>query len=136
MNNGEQYEAGLAAFHRGLANIDIHRKLERIDLPDFQEAWKLLFPLAEDGVAAAQTLVACMYDLGLGTEPSAQRAAQWYELAANQGDAAAANNLCTLHQGGRLGRPPNEKEVRRWWKRTTELGFYERAPYPGDDVPI
>jgi TPR repeat protein len=129
-------ERGIEAFHRGLGSIDIHGKLERVDSPDFDEAWKLLLPLAEEGLAEAQTLVACMYDLGLGTEPSAQKAARWYELAADQGDGGAANNLCTLHQAGRLGKRVDERKVRRWWKRTTELGFNTRAPYPGDDAPI
>jgi TPR repeat protein len=136
MSESQQYERGLEAFRRGQTRIGIRGKLERVDSPEFDEAWKLLLPLAESGFAQAQTLVACMYDLGLGTEPSAPEAARWYELAADQGDGGAASNLCTLHQTGRFGVPFDEREVRRWWKRATELGFNTRAPYPGDDAPI
>ncbi len=132
----DHYERGLAAFQRGQRVVGIQRRLERVDCADFDHAWRLLLPLAQGGISKAQTLVACMYDLGLGIEPSAQEAERWYKLAAEQGDGLAASNLCTLHQTGRLGLPPDEIEVRRWWKRATELGFDVRAPYPGDDAPI
>src|SRR6185295_9645699 len=136
MNVTWQYIRGAVAFRRGSTGAKMSGRLERIDSPQFAKAWALLLPLAEGGLAQAQTLVACMYDLGFGIEPSATEAARWYELAANQGDGGAASNLCTLHQTGRLGRPADEKAVRRWWKRATELGFNIRAPYPGDDAPI
>ena len=132
----DEIRRGLSAFKRGQVSIGLRRNLERIDSADFDEAWQLLLPLAEGGLTEAQTLVACMYDLGLGTEPSAREAERWYRLAADHGDGLAASNLCTLHQTGRLGTPPDEKEVRRWWKRATELGFDARAPYPGDDGAI
>jgi TPR repeat protein len=135
MDSSSDYERGLEAFHRGTASISKSRKLERVDSAHFVEAWELLLPLAQAGLAEAQTLIGCMYDLGLGTEPSASEAAWWYERAAAQGDGGAASNLCSLHQTGRFG-DPDEREIRRWWKRATELGFNTRAPYPGDDAPI
>lgn len=67
-------------------------------------------PLARGGNADAQYLVGLLYDEG-GTDLAIDRAeaARWYRLAAEQGHAAASNNLGLLHyRGDGVARDPEE----------------------------
>src|SRR5690606_29500879 len=52
-------------------------------------ALNLALPRANDGNAAAQTLVAEIYARGLGVPRDSKKAAEWYRKAAEQGVAAA-----------------------------------------------
>src|SRR5690606_20276350 len=52
----------------------------------FLTALELALPRAEEGDAAAQTLIAELYAKGLGVSQNDQRAAGWYQLASNNGD--------------------------------------------------
>jgi TPR repeat protein len=107
---------------------------QRIDLLKFAHAFKTLLPLSEAGVSQAQECIASMYELGCSVDPNGIEAVRWYERAAAQGSGLAANNLCTLYAVGSAGVPADREKERDWWKRTEELGFPHRAPYPRDDV--
>ena len=52
-------------------------------------ALELALPRAEQGDAAAQTLIAELYAKGLGVAQNDQRAAGWYQLASNGGERLA-----------------------------------------------
>ncbi|MDJ0613624.1 MAG: tetratricopeptide repeat protein [Rhizobiaceae bacterium] len=52
-------------------------------------AFKLALPRAEAGDAAAQTLIAELYDLGRGIGKDAKKAAEWYSVAAASGNREA-----------------------------------------------
>ncbi len=52
-------------------------------------AFNLALTRAEAGDAAAQTLIAEMFDLGRGVRKDTKTAAQWYEVAANSGNREA-----------------------------------------------
>lgn len=52
-------------------------------------AFRLALPRAEAGDAAAQTLIAELYDLGQGIARDTKRAAEWYEVAAKSGNREA-----------------------------------------------
>jgi TPR repeat protein len=71
-----------------------------MDREDYQTAYKLLYPLAEQGDAAAQDCVAAMYCEGLGIEKDEALAASWYEKAAEQGYAQAQNALGAMYVNG------------------------------------
>ncbi len=58
---------------------------------DYQTAYKLLYPLAEQGDATAQDSIGSMYCEGLGVEKDEAQAATWFEKAADQGYAKAEN---------------------------------------------
>jgi len=106
---------------------------QRIDLPEFTAAWKALLPLAEAGVREAQECIASMYDWGFGVDPNGIEAVCWYERAAAQGSGLAANNLCTLYAVGSVGVPTDREKEQYWWRRTNELGFSHRRPYPANE---
>jgi TPR repeat protein len=72
-----QSSKGLKAFHTG----------------DYQSAYKHLLPLAQQGEAEAQCIIANIYQLGLGKEINLPLAIHWYEASANQGYGVASNNL-------------------------------------------
>ncbi|QDQ29170.1 sel1 repeat family protein [Chitinimonas arctica] len=60
--------------------------------------------LAESGHAAAQNKLGAMYQLGQEVAQDHLQALAWYRKSAQQGNADAQTNLCTLYLGG-LGVP-------------------------------
>jgi len=52
-------------------------------------AFQIALPLAEKGDAAAQTLIAEIYEQGLGVAQDTKEAAKWYEIAAKSGNREA-----------------------------------------------
>jgi uncharacterized protein len=70
-------ESGYAAYRRG----------------DYQTAWHILRPLAENGDARAQFNVGVMYSEGQGVPQDHAEAGKWYRLSAGQGYAQAQYNL-------------------------------------------
>ena len=70
------------------------------DRKDYETAYKLIAPLAEQGHAKAQFNVGVMYGKGQGVPQDYQEAAKWYRLSAEQGDASAQHNLGVMYQKG------------------------------------
>ena len=59
----------------------------------YKLAYKLWFPLAENGYANAQATIGWMYHTGKGVKQSYKQAYYWYIRAAKQGHAIAQNNI-------------------------------------------
>jgi len=78
------YEYGLAAYQAR----------------DYQKAFRLLKPLAEQGHATAQSNPGMMYDKGDGVPQDAAKALFWLTRAAEQGDAAGQYDLGSLYEYG------------------------------------
>lgn len=70
------------------------------DRADFNSALSVWQPLAERGDPQAQTYVGEIYENGLGTRESYEKAAYWYQRAVDQGFARAKINLGYLHESG------------------------------------
>ena len=83
------------------AFIDAVESLER---EDYETAYKLFLPLAEQGDADAQFNLGVMYDEGDGVPQDYKEAFKWYRLAAEQGDAFAQFELGVMYDE-RLGVP-------------------------------
>lgn len=64
----------------------------------FDEAVRILLPLAEQGDVEAQKLVARLYFAGQGVEKSKERYQYWLERAAGQGDRQSKAKLKRLRQ--------------------------------------
>ena len=60
---------------------------------DYQKAFRLWKPLAEQGDVRAQSNLGLMYDLGKGVPEDDAKALYWYRKAAEQGNAPAQHNL-------------------------------------------
>src|SRR6266852_2147310 len=78
------FEDGVAAYKRG----------------DYATALRLWRPLAEQGAADAQFVLAAMYDKGQGVRQDYTEAVKWYRKAAEQGDDTAQFNLGGMYEKG------------------------------------
>lgn len=65
----------------------------------FEEAAKLLLPLAEQGEVEAQKFMARLYFSGNGVEKNLERYRYWLERAAAQGDRQSKAKLKRLKKG-------------------------------------
>jgi uncharacterized protein len=80
---------------------------------DYVTAAVILGPLAERGVAKAQTHLGFMYAHGRGVPQSYVEAARWYCRAATQDEATAQYMLGLLYDKGQ-GVPENRVEAHKW----------------------
>ena len=81
----QQFQQGLEATKRG----------------DYQTAFKLWLPLAEQGNASTQFNLGLMYNKGQGVKQDDVEAVKWYRKAAEQGEAKAQFALGLMYEGGR-----------------------------------
>ena len=81
----EDLDAGLNAFNAG----------------EYETAYEIWQPIAEQGVAVAQYSLGVMYYDGLGVAQDYAEAVQWYRAAAEQGNAGAQFNLGLMYLQGR-----------------------------------
>jgi hypothetical protein len=91
-------EDGLAAYERG----------------DYETAYGLFSPLAEQGDVAAQFQLAVLFENGLGVAQDYAEAARWYMKAAEQGDVAAQYNVALLYEKG-TGLSLDLEKARYWY---------------------
>ena len=103
---GGQYEDAKAAFIRG----------------DYEEAYRLIKPLAEQGDADAQWNLGSMYALGQGVPQDYTKAVKWFRKAAEHGNAEAQSNLGFMYKIGR-GVPQDDTEAVKWYRKAAEQGL-------------
>jgi hypothetical protein len=90
---------------------------------DYGTARALAEPLAKDGDAESQYVMAILYDDGLGgLSKDSYRAFDWYQKSASQGFAKAQFNLALMFDQGE-GTPPDKTEAFKWYCRAAEKGF-------------
>ena len=92
---------------------------------NYPMALKILKPLAEQGNAEAQCVVANIYHLGLGVSKNGSEAIKWYIKSAQQGYPVASNNLAGIYLIGDCGVPPDRQEAAKWYQLSKEQGFLE-----------
>ena len=80
---------------------------------DYQKAFQLFEPLAEQGDVRAQTLLGVMYFKGKGVPEDYAKAAHWYTKAAKQGDVGAQFALSGKYYNGE-GVPENYVHAYAW----------------------
>lgn len=90
---------------------------------DYLKAFGILYPIAEQGDAEAQCIIANIYHLGLGIEKNGTEAIKWYLKSARQGYAIASNNLAGIFLVGDCGVTVNQIEAARWYQLSREQGF-------------
>ena len=81
-----------------------------------------LRPWVEKGKAWAQFMLGCHYDNSEGVEQSYQRAAELYELAANQGEFHAQYNLGNMYHEGR-GVDQNYERAAEYYEAAARQGY-------------
>jgi TPR repeat protein len=82
---------------------------------DYATALRLIRPLADQGLALAQTVLGVMYEEGRGVLQNYAEAMKWYRLSADQGYAVAQSNLGLLYTEGH-GVPQNYAEAVKWFR--------------------
>ncbi|HHF6298605.1 TPA: tetratricopeptide repeat protein [Haemophilus influenzae] len=101
----QQFQQGLTAYEQS----------------DYQTAFKLWLPMAEQGYAQAQGGLGMMYERGLGVKQDDFKAVKWYRKAAEQGHANAQANLGSAYSAGR-GVRQDYIEAVEWFKKAAENG--------------
>jgi TPR repeat protein len=97
--------------------------LAAFEAKNYTQAFDWLKPLAEQGDAEAQCLIANMYHLGLGLDGDISEAIQWYQRSAEQGYGVASNNLAGIFKTGEHGDAPDSVEAKKWFQKAREQGF-------------
>ena len=82
------------------------------DREDYETAYKLLLPLAEQGHVDGQRNLGVLYYLGQGVPQDYKEAKKWWELAAEQEDGFSQYSLGLMHF----------KEAKKWWELAAEQG--------------
>ena len=77
-----------SASHIAFAD-DLQDVLSSYKAGEYNNAHKLLSPLAEEGDALAQLFFGVMHEQGQGVPQDYREAAKWYQLSAEQGHACA-----------------------------------------------
>ena len=101
----QQFQQGLTAYEQS----------------DYQTAFKLWLPMAEQGDANVQFNLGVMYEDGLGVKQDDFEAVKWYRKAAEQGYADAQANLGSAYSAGR-GVRQDYIEAVKWFKKAAENG--------------
>ena len=86
----------LASLHAG----QLEKGTAAMKKGDYKSAYQLLYPLAEEGNAAAQDCIGTMLNEGLGVSKDELLAAGWYEKSADQGYARAQHALGIMYVNG------------------------------------
>lgn len=104
-------------------NLDLKAALDAINQANYDEAFRLLLPLAEKNIARAQANLGTLYQTGLGVQRDLLEAIKWLERAAQQGQGSAAHNLGTIYLTGSPEVPVDQAESKKWYRKARELGF-------------
>lgn len=102
---------------------DLEKGLAAFYSQDYTTALSLLKPLADEGNAEAQCVIANMHHLGLGVERNILEAIKWYMKSSKLGYAIASNNLAGIYLSGDEGIRANPIEANKWFQKSREQGF-------------
>jgi TPR repeat protein len=91
------------------------------DKGDYETAFSLWLPLAENGDAEAQNYLGIIYYLGLGTSRDYKKALEWYESAAKAGHADAQRNFADMINFGR-GVQKDNYQAYKWYFAASQQG--------------
>ncbi len=81
---------------------------------EYETAYRLFSPLAEQGHVVAQFNLGVLFEYGLGVAQDYAEAARWYMKAAERGDEQAQYNVAVLYEKG-TGLPLDLQSARYWY---------------------
>jgi TPR repeat protein len=90
---------------------------------DYERAYEILKPLADQGNSDAQVTLGLMYDYGHGVERDPARAIEWYTRAAEQGIPLIQHDLGVKYFQGQEGIPQDYLEAAKWWEQAANAGL-------------
>jgi len=100
---------------------DLQDATDAYERKDYETAYKLVLPLAEQGHAKAQHNLGTLYNSGKGVPQDYKEAFKWWKLAAEQGDADAQDSMGWMYDEGK-GVPQDYKEAVKWFRLSAEQG--------------
>jgi len=101
---------------------DFDKGLEAYKSGDFKTALAEWTPLAEQGVANAQSNIGQMYKSGLGVLASGTKAVKWLTLAAEQGNIKAQSVLGDVYREGNSDVVKNYTASKNWYEKAAQRG--------------
>ena len=104
----QQFQQGLTAYKQS----------------DYQTAFKLWLPLAEQGDASTQFNLGVMYAKGRGVKQDDVEAVKWYRQAAEQGLALAQYNLGLKYAKGQ-GVRQDKGQAKEWFGKACDNGYQD-----------
>ena len=111
----QQFQQGLTAYEQS----------------NYQTAFKLWLPLAEQGDANVQFNLGVMYAEGQGVKQDDFEAVKWYRKAAEQGDADAQAILGFSYLLGQSGVQVNKSLAKEWFGKACDNGDQGGCKYYG-----
>ncbi len=99
---------------------------------DFETAYKLWSPLAEQGEPDAQNYLGIHYYLGLGVDRDFKQAYEWFERAAKTGHPDAQSNYGDMNNYGH-GVPKDNYKAFIWYFAASQQG-HEKAKIKIDAI--
>ncbi|WP_431204246.1 tetratricopeptide repeat protein [Bradyrhizobium betae] len=106
--------AGLVLINAATANAQsVRQGVSALQRHDYVTASRIFIPLAERGIAPAQTYLGFLFETGRGVPQNYTEAAMWYRRAAEQGDSRAQYSLGLLYDRGQ-GVPQDIVEASKW----------------------
>ena len=111
----QQFQQGLTAYEQS----------------NYQTAFKLWLPLAEQGDANVQFNLGVMYAEGQGVKQDDFEAVKWYRKAAEQGDADAQAILGFSYLLGQSGVQVNKSLAKEWFGKACDNGDQNGCEYYG-----
>jgi len=88
----------------------------------YEVAYSIWQPLANQGYAKAQATMGWIYQTGKGVKKNPRTAFEWYRKAARQQHVIAQNNLGVAYEQG-LGIRKNAKKAAKWYRDSAEWGY-------------
>ena len=100
---------------------DFEHAVAAYNAGNYEKAFRLWKPLAEQGDADAQYNLGLMYDYGEGVPKDDAKAVYWYRKAAEQGHAKAQFNLGWMYANGE-GVAEDGAKAFSWYRKAAEQG--------------
>ena len=101
---------------------DYNIALEEYKNKNYNNAFKLLYSLAEGGDPRAQSDIAGTYFNGWGVVKDLKLAFQWYKKSSLNGNPYAQYKLGDMYWNG-LGVKTNTDTAQIWWKKAADNGY-------------
>ena len=111
----------VALISRGAAASEFEDGVRAYDAGDYESAFHIWLPLAENDDLAAQYNVALLFEHGLGVEPDLDAAIDWYIRAAEAGYPTAQVKIGDFYQSGMWGEE-RLPEALTWYQLAAEQG--------------
>ena len=111
----QQFQQGLTAYEQS----------------DYQTAFKLWLPMAEQGDASVQFNLGVMYAKGQGVKQDDFEAVKWFRKAAEQGHAKAQAILGFSYLLGERGVQVNKSLAKEWFGKACDNGDQDGCEYYG-----